>query len=60
MIVRYQEKWEKLKESAKRRKETKAAAAADTVKSSSPLVRERIPEEPEPEPDEGLDIARAI
>ncbi|KAJ7752075.1 hypothetical protein B0H16DRAFT_1373556 [Mycena metata] len=60
MIRRYQEKWEKLKESAKRRKETKAAAAADSVKSSSPLVRERIPEEPEPEPDEPLDIPRAI
>ncbi|KAF8212462.1 hypothetical protein K438DRAFT_1806545 [Mycena galopus ATCC 62051] len=60
MIVRYQEKWEKLKESAKRRKESKAAAAADGVKPSSPLVRERIPEEPEPEPDEPLDIPRAI
>lgn len=59
MIVRYQEKWEKLKESAKRRKESKAAAA-DAAKSSSPLLRERIPEEPEPEPDENLDIARAI
>ncbi|KAJ6547343.1 hypothetical protein B0H19DRAFT_1165119 [Mycena capillaripes] len=58
MIVRYQEKWEKLKESAKRRKETKAAAA-DAGKSSSPLVRERIPEEPEPEPDE-KDMGRAI
>ncbi|KAJ6513892.1 hypothetical protein C8R47DRAFT_1207172 [Mycena vitilis] len=57
MILRYQEKWEKLKESAKRRKESKAAAA-DAVK-SSPLVRERIPEEPEPDPDE-KDIARAI
>ncbi|KAJ7109159.1 hypothetical protein C8R44DRAFT_801793 [Mycena epipterygia] len=56
MIVRYQEKWEKLKESAKRRKESKAAAA-DAAKTSSPLLRERIPEEPEPEPDE---IARAI
>ncbi|KAF7338478.1 hypothetical protein MVEN_02073800 [Mycena venus] len=60
MIVRYQEKWEKLKESAKRRKENKAAAAADAVKSSSALVRERIPEEPEPEPDEPSDIGRAI
>ncbi|KAJ7134968.1 hypothetical protein C8R43DRAFT_1021641 [Mycena crocata] len=60
MIVRYQEKWEKLKESAKRRKENKAAAAADAVKSSTPLVRERIVEEPEPEPDETLDTALAI
>ncbi|KAJ7905275.1 hypothetical protein B0H14DRAFT_3102770 [Mycena olivaceomarginata] len=58
MIVRYQEKWEKLKESAKRRKETKAAAAAEAIKSPSPLVRERIPEEPEP--DEPSDSARAI
>ncbi|KAJ6546464.1 hypothetical protein DFH09DRAFT_643900 [Mycena vulgaris] len=57
MIVRYQEKWEKLKESAKRRKENKAAAAADAISSPSPLVRERIAEEPEPEPDE---IAHAI
>ncbi|KAF7295116.1 hypothetical protein MIND_01050000 [Mycena indigotica] len=40
MIVRYQEKWEKLKESAKRRK------AATTS-----LARTKIPEEPEPEPD---------
>ncbi|KAJ7632409.1 hypothetical protein FB45DRAFT_912364 [Roridomyces roridus] len=55
MIVRYQEKWEKLKESAKRRKESKAAAAQSSGK--SPLVRERIAEEPEPEPD---DVARAI
>ncbi|KAJ7470541.1 hypothetical protein FB451DRAFT_1254058 [Mycena latifolia] len=60
MIVRYQEKWEKLKESAKRRKETKAAAAADAFRSSSPLVRERIAEEPEPEPDENSNMARAI
>ncbi|KAJ7721072.1 hypothetical protein DFH07DRAFT_858139 [Mycena maculata] len=60
MIVRYQEKWEKLKESAKRRKENKAAAAADAAKSPGPLVRERIAEETEPEPDEGLDVARAI
>ncbi|KAJ7098131.1 hypothetical protein B0H15DRAFT_645752 [Mycena belliarum] len=60
MIVRYQEKWEKLKESAKRRKETKAAAAADATRSSSPSVRERIVEEPEPEPDESSHMARAI
>ncbi|KAJ7273494.1 hypothetical protein B0H12DRAFT_1089662 [Mycena haematopus] len=59
MIVRYQEKWEKLKESAKRRKENRASVA-EGVKSSSPLVREQIPEEPEPEPDEPLDTARVI
>jgi hypothetical protein len=56
MIIRYQEKWEKLKESAKRRKENKAAAAEISL-APSPLVRERIVEEPEPEPDE---IAHAI
>lgn len=52
MIVRFQEKWEKLKESAKRKKESKAAAAvaeASTV--------ERIVEEPEAE--EALDDTRA-
>jgi len=48
MIVRYQEKWEKLKESAKRRK---AASAAEVRPSSNALAREQIPEEPEPEPD---------
>ncbi|KAK7023719.1 hypothetical protein R3P38DRAFT_2953885 [Favolaschia claudopus] len=57
MIVRYQEKWEKLKESAKRRKETKAAAAAEAAR---PLTRERISEEPEPEPDESAPVALAI
>ncbi|KAF7304711.1 hypothetical protein MKEN_01185200 [Mycena kentingensis (nom. inval.)] len=45
MIVRYQEKWEKLKESAKRRKAANAAAA------SSNVSRQKIEEEPEPEPD---------
>ncbi|KAJ7063096.1 hypothetical protein C8F01DRAFT_1131511 [Mycena amicta] len=48
MIARYQEKWTKLKESAKRRK---AAAAADIVKPSNSLARQKIPEEPEPDPD---------
>nr|GAT61232.1 predicted protein [Mycena chlorophos] len=48
MIRSYQEKWTKLKESAKRRK---AAAAADAVKPSTSLARTQIPEEPEPEPD---------
>ncbi|KAJ4488180.1 hypothetical protein J3R30DRAFT_3654492 [Lentinula aciculospora] len=40
MIVKFRERWEKLKESAKRKKESKAAAEA---------VRERIVEEPEAE-----------
>jgi len=44
MIVRFRERWNGLKESAKRKKEAKAAAAA----ASSP-VREKIIEEPEPE-----------
>ncbi|KAJ3575990.1 hypothetical protein NP233_g728 [Leucocoprinus birnbaumii] len=44
MIRKYRERWEKLKESAKRKKEAKAAAVA----ASSP-VRERIVEEPEAE-----------
>ncbi|KIY51115.1 hypothetical protein FISHEDRAFT_38010, partial [Fistulina hepatica ATCC 64428] len=41
-IVKYKERWEKLKESAKRKKEAKAAAAA---------VRETIVEEPDDKPD---------
>jgi hypothetical protein len=44
MIIRFRERWNGLKESAKRKKEAKAAAVA----SSSP-VREKIVEEPEPE-----------
>jgi hypothetical protein len=44
MIVKFRERWEKLKESAKRKKEAKAAAEA----ASSP-VHERIAEEPEAE-----------
>ena len=43
MIVRFRERWEKLKESAKRKKEAKAAAE------STNLVGERIEEEPEAE-----------
>ncbi|KAF8061512.1 hypothetical protein FPV67DRAFT_283106 [Lyophyllum atratum] len=44
MIAKFRERWEKLKESAKRKKEAKAAAAA-----SSMSARERIVEEPEAE-----------
>ncbi|KAF9451196.1 hypothetical protein P691DRAFT_757473 [Macrolepiota fuliginosa MF-IS2] len=44
MIRKYRERWEKLKESAKRKKEAKVAAIA----AASP-VRERIVEEPEAE-----------
>lgn len=44
MIRKYRERWEKLKESAKRKKEAKAVAVA----AASP-VRERIVEEPEAE-----------
>ena len=43
MIVRFRERWEKLKESAKRKKEAKAAAEATAI------VHERIEEEPEAE-----------
>jgi len=44
MIARFRERWEKLKESAKRKKDAKAAA--DATKAG---VRERIEEEPEVE-----------
>lgn len=44
MIVRYKEKWEKLKDAQKRKKEAKAAAEAASSK-----VRERIVEDPEGE-----------
>ena len=40
MIAKFRERWEKLKDSAKRKKEAKAATAG---------VRERIVEEPEAE-----------
>ncbi|KAH9854038.1 hypothetical protein C2E23DRAFT_819290 [Lenzites betulinus] len=43
MIVRFRERWEKLKESAKRKKEAKAAAESTNV------VGERIEEDPEAE-----------
>ncbi|KAJ4480547.1 hypothetical protein C8J55DRAFT_513126 [Lentinula edodes] len=43
MIAKFRERWEKLKESAKRKKESKAAAEA------AQAVRERIVEEPETE-----------
>ncbi|KAF9818897.1 hypothetical protein IEO21_02435 [Rhodonia placenta] len=43
MIVRFRERWEKLKESSKRKKEAKAAAQATNV------VDDRIDEEPEAE-----------
>ena len=44
MIAKFRERWEKLKESAKRKKEAKVAAA-----NASQPVRERIEEVPEPE-----------
>ncbi|GBE82488.1 hypothetical protein SCP_0408720 [Sparassis crispa] len=43
MIVRFRERWEKLKESAKRKKEAKAAAE------NTSIVGDRIDEEPEAE-----------
>ena len=43
MIAKFRERWEKLKDSAKRKKEAKAVAEGSTG------VRERIVEEPEAE-----------
>jgi hypothetical protein len=45
MIVKFRERWDKLKESAKKKKEAKAAAGTGTP------VREKIVEEPEAEQD---------
>jgi hypothetical protein len=47
MITKFRERWDKLKESAKRKKDAKASAEA--AKSG---VRERIDEEPEAEAEE--------
>lgn len=44
MIAKFRERWERLKESAKRKKSAKAAGATD-----SSSVRERIDEDPEAE-----------
>lgn len=44
MITKFRERWEKLKESAKRKKEAKVAAEI-----ASHSTRERIVEEPEAE-----------
>lgn len=49
MIAKFRERWEKLKESAKRKKDAKAAAEA--AKSG---ITERIDEEPEAEAEEGV------
>lgn len=43
MIVKFRERWEKLKESAKKKKEAKAAAETTSV------VNDRIEEDPEAE-----------
>lgn len=51
MIVKFRERWEKLKDSAKRKKEAKAAA-----ETAANGVRDRIVEEPEAE--EELDNTR--
>ncbi|KAF9483810.1 hypothetical protein BDN70DRAFT_918193 [Pholiota conissans] len=53
MIAKFRERWEKLKDSAKRKKEAKAAAEA-----ASTGVRERIIEEPEAEEELDETIAR--
>jgi hypothetical protein len=52
MIAKFRERWEKLKDSAKRKKEAKAATEVATTG-----VRERIVEEPEAE--EELDDSNA-
>jgi hypothetical protein len=44
MIAKFRERWDKLKESARRKREAKAAA-----ETHSPSVHERIDEEPEAE-----------
>ena len=46
MIVRFRERWEKLKESAKRKKEAKAAADTTNV------LGQRIEEDPEADEDD--------
>lgn len=46
MIAKFRERWDKLKESAKRKRDAKAA-----VDSQNAPVHERIDEEPEPEAD---------
>lgn len=51
MITKFRERWEKLKESAKRKKEAKASNAEG--ESSAGGVKDRIVEEPEAE--EALD-----
>ena len=53
MIVRFRERWEKLKESAKRKKEAKAAAETTNV------VGQRIEEDHEAEAAAERDDARA-
>ncbi|PFH52376.1 hypothetical protein AMATHDRAFT_74173 [Amanita thiersii Skay4041] len=51
MITKYRERWEKLKESAKRKKEAKASVSAASV-------RERIIEEPEAEEELDATVTR--
>ena len=52
MIAKFRERWEKLKESAKRKKEAKAAAETTNV------VGQRIEEDPEAEAAAERDDAR--
>jgi hypothetical protein len=49
MIAKFRERWDKLKESAKRKREAKAAA-----ESQSGPVYERIDEEPEAEAEQEI------
>jgi hypothetical protein len=48
MIVRFREKWEKLKENSKKKKASRAAAEAD-ARVGGGVLREKIEEEPEEE-----------
>lgn len=53
VIVKFRERWEKLKESAKRKKEAKAAGVGEGSASHGIGPKDRIVEEPEAE--EALD-----
>lgn len=52
MIAKYRERWEKLKESARRKKQAKAAAEGTSV------VNDRIEEDPEAEAEAEQDDLR--
>jgi len=47
--TKYRDRWNKVKESAKRKKELKAGGSGGGEDKAVPLARERIDEEPEAE-----------